>query len=91
MWMVDLLVFLQLIWLFALQTHLYHAVLHANRQMHSFQVLEYDAGTAQAFYFDQVYGLNNQTFVGEISDHYPVFAQYKTNLIDDDWKNDLGM
>ena len=45
---------------------------------------EYDAGTAQAFYFDQAYGLNNQTFVEEISDHYPVFAQYKTNLEDDD-------
>jgi len=45
---------------------------------------EYDAGTAQVFYFDQIYGLNNQTFVGEISDHYPVFAQYKTNLVDDD-------
>ena len=35
---------------------------------------EYDAGTAQVFYFDQVYGLNNQTFISEISDHYPVFA-----------------
>lgn len=45
---------------------------------------EYDAGTAQVFYFDQMYGLNNATFVGEISDHYPVFAQYKTNLVDDD-------
>jgi len=45
---------------------------------------EYDSGTAQVFYFDQVYGLNNQTFVSEISDHYPVFAQYKTNLVDDD-------
>jgi deoxyribonuclease-1-like protein len=45
---------------------------------------EYDVGTAQVFYFDQVYGLNNQTFVGEISDHYPVFAQYTTNLVDDD-------
>ena len=45
---------------------------------------EYDANTARAFYFDQVYGLNNQTFVSEVSDHYPVFAQYKTNLIDDD-------
>ena len=45
---------------------------------------EYNAGTAQAFYFDQAYGLNNQTFVEEISDHYPVFAQYKTNLEDDD-------
>jgi len=45
---------------------------------------EYDANTARVFYFDQVYGLNNQTFVSEVSDHYPVFAQYKTNLIDDD-------
>jgi endonuclease/exonuclease/phosphatase family metal-dependent hydrolase len=45
---------------------------------------EYNANTAQVFYFDQVNGLNNQTFVSEVSDHYPVFAQYKTNLIDDD-------
>jgi deoxyribonuclease-1-like protein len=45
---------------------------------------EYDSGTAQVFYFDQVYGLNNQTFVSEVSDHYPVFAQYRTNLVDDD-------
>jgi len=45
---------------------------------------EYHAGTAQAFRFDQAYALNNQTLVEEISDHYPVFAQYKTNLQDDD-------
>lgn len=45
---------------------------------------EYDPSTAQVFYFDQVYGLNNQTFVSEVSDHYSVFAQYKTNLLDDD-------
>jgi len=45
---------------------------------------EYDAGTAQVFYFDQVYGLNNQTFVSQVSDHYPVFAQYKTSRLDDD-------
>lgn len=45
---------------------------------------EYNSNTAQVFYFDQVYGLNNQTFISEVSDHYPVFAQYKTNLIDDD-------
>ena len=45
---------------------------------------EYNAGTAQAFYFDQAYGLTNQTFVEKISDHYPIFAQYKTNLEDDD-------
>ena len=45
---------------------------------------ECDAESAQVFYFDQAYGLNNQTFVSEVSDHYPVFAQYKTNLFDDD-------
>jgi endonuclease/exonuclease/phosphatase family metal-dependent hydrolase len=45
---------------------------------------EYDANTARVFYFDQAYGLNNQTFVSEVSDHYPVFARYKTNLVDDD-------
>lgn len=45
---------------------------------------EYDAGTAQVFFFDQAYGLNNQTFVSEVSDHYLIFAQYKTNQVDDD-------
>jgi len=45
---------------------------------------ECDADSAQVYYFDHAYGLNNQTFVSEVSDHYPVFAQYKTNLFDDD-------
>jgi len=45
---------------------------------------EYVAGTAKVFYFDQEYGIDNATFVGDISDHYPVFAEYKTNLVDDD-------
>ena len=45
---------------------------------------EYTSGTAQVFYYDQAYGLNNQTFVSEVSDHYPVFAEYYTNLVDDD-------
>jgi len=45
---------------------------------------EYVAGTARVFYFDQEYGIDNATFVGEISDHYPVFAEYKINLVDDD-------
>jgi exonuclease III len=45
---------------------------------------EYVAGTARVFYFDQEYGVDNATFVGDISDHYPIFAEYKTNLVDDD-------
>jgi deoxyribonuclease-1-like protein len=45
---------------------------------------EYVDGTARVFYFDQEYGIDNATLVGEISDHYPVFAEYTTNLVDDD-------
>lgn len=45
---------------------------------------EYKVDTAQVFYFDQVYGITNATFVSEISDHYPIYAEYKTNLVDDD-------
>jgi hypothetical protein len=45
---------------------------------------EYVDGTARVFYFDQKYGIINATFISEISDHYPVFAEYKTNQADDD-------
>lgn len=45
---------------------------------------EYVVGTARVFYFDQEYGIDDLTLIGEISDHYPVFAEYKTNLADDD-------
>jgi deoxyribonuclease-1-like protein len=42
--------------------------------------LEYMPDSASVFYFDQAYALSNATFVSEISDHYPVFAEYATNL-----------
>ncbi|HLE76073.1 MAG TPA: endonuclease/exonuclease/phosphatase family protein [Candidatus Bathyarchaeia archaeon] len=45
---------------------------------------EYVADTAQVFRFDQTYGISNPTLVSEISDHYPVFAEYETSLEDDD-------
>lgn len=45
---------------------------------------EYIDGTASVFYFDQKYGIDNATIVSEISDHYPVFAEYRTDLADDD-------
>jgi hypothetical protein len=45
---------------------------------------EYVAGSGSVFYFDNVYGINNVTLVTEVSDHYPVFAEYMTNLVDDD-------
>ena len=45
---------------------------------------EYVEGSAGVFCFDQEYGISNTTFVGEISDHYPVVAGYVTGLADDD-------
>lgn len=45
---------------------------------------EYVDGIARVFYFAQEYGIDNATLIGEASDHYPVFAEYKTNLGDDD-------
>jgi hypothetical protein len=45
---------------------------------------EYNTDTGRVFYFDQEYGIDNAILVGEISDHYPVYDEYKTNLVDDD-------
>lgn len=45
---------------------------------------EYVAYSAEVFYFDAAYGISNQTLVEEVSDHYPVFAWYRTDLVDDD-------
>ncbi|MDH5795281.1 MAG: endonuclease/exonuclease/phosphatase family protein [Candidatus Bathyarchaeota archaeon] len=45
---------------------------------------EYIAGTAGVFCFDQEYGIDNVTLVRAVSDHYPVFAEYRTDLADDD-------
>ncbi|MBI3412855.1 MAG: endonuclease/exonuclease/phosphatase family protein [Candidatus Aenigmarchaeota archaeon] len=45
---------------------------------------EYVNNSASVFYFDSVYGINNQTFVQEVSDHYPVYAEFYTGLKDDD-------
>lgn len=45
---------------------------------------EYIENSASVFYFDEEYGINDETFVWEVSDHYPIYANFKTNLIDDD-------
>ncbi len=44
---------------------------------------EYVTGSCEAFYFDAVYGLG-QDLTWEASDHYPVYAVYRTDLVDDD-------
>ena len=45
---------------------------------------EYVDGSVQVYYFDQIYGITNMELVWNVSDHYPVYAEYATDLTDDD-------
>jgi endonuclease/exonuclease/phosphatase family metal-dependent hydrolase len=45
---------------------------------------EYVEDSASVFEFDIEYDIFNQTLVWEVSDHYPVYAEFKTDLVDDD-------
>ncbi|EMR73176.1 hypothetical protein MCGE09_00013 [Thaumarchaeota archaeon SCGC AB-539-E09] len=45
---------------------------------------EYIMDSADVFYFDSVYNITDNEFLWDISDHYPVFAEFNTGLIDDD-------
>lgn len=45
---------------------------------------EYIPNSAKVFYYDQAYGITDNDFVADISDHYPVYAEFRTDLNDDD-------
>lgn len=45
---------------------------------------EYIKDSAGVFYFDTKYEISNSTLIEEISDHYPIYAEYETGLEDDD-------
>lgn len=45
---------------------------------------EYIPNSATVFYYDQKYGITDKNFVADISDHYPVYAEFRTDLGDDD-------
>jgi hypothetical protein len=45
---------------------------------------EYVEDSASVFEFDIEYDIINQTLVWEVSDHYPVYAEFKIDLVDDD-------
>jgi endonuclease/exonuclease/phosphatase family metal-dependent hydrolase len=45
---------------------------------------EYVGNSAAVFYFDVEYGIDDEAFVWEVSDHYPIYAYFRTNLTDDD-------
>ena len=44
---------------------------------------EYVLDSTEVYYFNDVYGLN-QTFTEEVSDHFPVFAEFRVDGPDDD-------
>jgi len=45
---------------------------------------EYIEESSAVFYFDTEYRINNATLVESVSDHYPIYAEFKTDLTDDD-------
>ncbi|MGH9863372.1 MAG: endonuclease/exonuclease/phosphatase family protein [Candidatus Acidiferrales bacterium] len=45
---------------------------------------EYILGSAQPFRFDTSFGLTDPALIRAVSDHYPVFARFRTDLEDDD-------
>ena len=45
---------------------------------------EYVEDSAGVFYFDEEYEIDNETLVWEVSDHYPIYAEFETGLTDDD-------
>jgi len=47
-------------------------------------LLEFIQDRAQVFYFHGVYNLFNPEFVQDVSDQYPVYAEYWNDLLDDD-------
>jgi len=45
---------------------------------------EYIADSAAVLEFDRMYGLDDERLVRSVSDHYPVFARFRTSAVDDD-------
>lgn len=45
---------------------------------------EYAEDSAEVFYFDEEYGIDDRELIEDVSDHYPIYADFKTDLPDDD-------
>jgi len=45
---------------------------------------EYVEGSASVLYFDDEYGIEDPELVWAVSDHYPIYAEFRTDLADDD-------
>ena len=45
---------------------------------------EYVQGSTSVFYFDLEYEIADEELIWEVSDHYPIYAEFDTSLADDD-------
>lgn len=45
---------------------------------------EYVDNSAAVFYFDNEYGIADHELITDVSDHYPVYSVFRTDLSDDD-------
>lgn len=39
---------------------------------------------AEVFYFDEIYGIDDQELIKAVSDHYPIYEVFRIDLADDD-------
>ncbi len=58
----------------------YDRIVLTNATFHS----EYVEESAAVFHFDMKYAISNATLVEEVSDHYPIYAEFATDQPDDD-------
>ena len=45
---------------------------------------EYVENSVEVFYFDEEYGIDDRELIEDVSDHYPIYADFKADLPDDD-------
>ena len=43
-----------------------------------------DSAKAEVFRFDNVFGIVDQELIEDVSDHFPVYGVFRTDLVDDD-------
>ncbi len=46
--------------------------------------VDHEYERAAVFYFDNVFGINDRELIEDVSDHFPVYGVFKTDLPDDD-------
>ncbi|KKN26219.1 hypothetical protein LCGC14_0876820 [marine sediment metagenome] len=55
-----------------------------DRIVMTYATAEHEYDSAQVFRFDSVFGIVDQELTEDVSDHFPVYATFQTDLVDDD-------